>query len=260
MNEGLRSSGRIDLSVTGERYRLYQEAPLYLNILKKKMIEAYPTDQGGGMRGGDCHAVSISVSDKSGLLWSAPASTLCFPSMYDDEPCALLTDIHLYDSGKLYYINKPVIPTKNARVNQTTIIDIDELSSLFFVDIFCSGRIAHEDERWGFSCFKNHFELCASGETLYRENWELSASRIPSGSAEFNDLNIYATIIAKGINPARLIERSLSMLKPDAISIALGELSRECYILKALYKTGIYIDKFMKEIYQYIIAIESEEL
>ena len=63
-------NGLIDLNITLNKYNLYQECPLYLNIINNKNnFNAYPVDQSGGMRGGDSHLFKILRKIKIKLIF-----------------------------------------------------------------------------------------------------------------------------------------------------------------------------------------------
>jgi urease accessory protein UreH len=240
-------NGKIDLKVKAGRYSLYQKSPLYLNVIRKNIIEAYPTDQGGGLRGGDSHEVGILLEERSNLLWNVPASTMCYPSMYEDSGiCSMKTKINISDKSSLYFLNKPVIPVKFSNVLQETIINLEKECTMFYMDIFTSGRIAH-NEKWSFSNFKNKLELNIENEMLYKENWEIKNISLPLGRSGFDGMNMQLTVIA--VNGAKhLLEYAYQYLQKESRLCSMGKIDADANILKALDNNGVLFNKLIKEI------------
>ena len=240
--KGLYFKGEVKFYVSGDKYNLCHNPPLYLNVIKEEKIEAFPTDQSGGIRGGDSHNYSLSMDSNANVVWYSPASTLCYPSMYSlDDCCNLSFNINLINS-KLIFINKPLIPCKDSNIKQKIKIEVDSNSSLVYWDAISSGRTAH-NEKWDFRCFENKLELHCDNILVYKENWTLTKNMIPTNLSGFGENNLYATGIFFGTTALEKLERLKQICNKNKCSYSIGKILDNFAILKLVDNSGIFINK-----------------
>ncbi len=243
--KGLYFKGEIGFCVSGDKYRLSHNPPLYLNVIKKTQIEAFPTDQGGGMRGGDSHRYTVSLDSSANVVWYSPASTLCYPSMYgSDDCCNLKVNINLADSN-LIFVNKPLIPCKDSNIRQDIEIKVDSKSSLLYWDEMSSGRVAHE-EQWKFLNFENKLSLSCDNILAYKENWTLKKGMIPSSLAGFGESCIYATGIFYN-DAIKKIDVFKHICNESKCTYSVGKIYDNLFIIKLIDKTGIGLNNMTNQ-------------
>jgi urease accessory protein UreH len=245
--KGLYFKGEIKFCVSGDKYNLRHTSPLYLNVIKKEQIEAFPTDQSGGIRSGDFHNYSLFLDSNANVVWYSPASTLCYPSMYSlDDCCSLNFNINLANS-KLIFINKPLIPCKDSNIKQKIEIKVDSSSSLIYWDAINSGRIAH-NEQWEFLRFGNKLELHCDNTLAYKENWTLTKNMIPTNLSGFGENNLYATGIFYGSIALEKLETLKQICNEHNIIYSVGEIDEKTFIIKLIDKTGIGLNSITTNI------------
>jgi urease accessory protein UreH len=245
VNEKLMTfSGKVKLETSVDNYRLSHEPPLYLNILNKNgFFHAFPSDMGGGIRGGDVHTVELILKRESGLFWEPPASLISYPSMYQgDRPCGIFTTIVMDKNSWLCFLNKPMILCKDSMTDQITDIAMNSESSLFYWEIFCPGRIAY-DEKWELECFKNKLRVSVDGKIVYRENWSVAKGDIPLSKAGFWDNDFFVNLLVQGKKNMALKDKLIHMFHEFNIDFAFSKIDGNLHLLKAAGKDMTVINK-----------------
>lgn len=181
--------GRIELVMRGHLWKKRHSPPLYLSLLDRQSHwEALPTDQSGGLRGGDRHTTVLELYDRAGLLWSPPAATLfhpCAPSTSkpntsprapSQEPAGgaslIETALRIDGGSRLHFCPRASIPCLGAVVRQSTVLELDAKSSLLYWDLWASGRSASGEE-WDFASVSNELSVLRDGGLIFRERWSL---------------------------------------------------------------------------------------
>lgn len=85
-------------------------------------------------------------------------------------------------NGTFYYHPQPVIPFGQSAFDSVMKIDLEDMSSRYFmVEIISCGRVAHR-ERFSFKCFSSKVEIRRNHKLIYRDNTLYEPERMPMES------------------------------------------------------------------------------
>lgn len=226
-------SGRIKYNQTGQKWDYSHESPLYLNTIKRgKSMLAIPSDMSGGLRNGDSQKFTVTLKERASLLWEAPASTL-FHRSTREEAAALNQEISVNEESSLRFLGKVNIPCAGANIVQSTRIEADAKSSLFYLDIWSAGRTASGEE-WAFDSLKNRLNLFYNNSPIYKEAWTLKKDHIPKGASGFRGASLWITIIALGKEPLAFMEKKIAEFRNCGFLIEAAPVAEGVMLCKGL--------------------------
>lgn len=228
--------------MSGNAWRIQQAPPLYLNFLNSAEGQrAMLTDQSGALRSGDSHAISVDMKNGAKLLWRPVQSMLVGCVFGSDAPARLSTSIYLRES-ELTFINVPAILFARSRLEQTTAIDIDAASELFFWDVTAAGRLGR-GESWDFAGYENKFSLKVGGEQLLRERMILDQRQLPKSTAGFAAAQLWLSAIAYGRKSIAKLIKNIEHLESLGLQASYGHLSTDCLAAKGLDAAGTILTR-----------------
>jgi urease accessory protein len=136
-----------------------------------------------GLFGGDVAELRIDVQAGARVLITPQSALKIHPSA--DKLAVLRTRIRVKDGGEAHIYNEPIIPFAGSRLHQTTSIEIEPGSRLFFWDSIMAGRIGR-GEAWQFAELWSETQLCLTTglnrRILYLDRFSLTPSRCsPAG-------------------------------------------------------------------------------
>jgi urease accessory protein UreH len=197
--EGGSVNGGLDLRLTESVYRLKTAPPLAANLLRHQGgWRCFPTDIGGGLRGGDQVNIRIDVGPGQNLYWTPAANSFYFPSSSSRKMIHQNTRIKVGPGASLFFLPKPQYAVKDAEVRSRTRIDLDPHGQLFFLDIWGSGRIYH-GESWCFRGIENSLVLKLGDQTLYQERWHLEGGVLSRSPAAWRGFSYLWTVFCYGL-------------------------------------------------------------
>lgn len=232
---GTTYDGDLSLVVEGQRWRRRQRPPMSLTVLDRHdHLLVLPSDQSGGLRGGDRIATEVRVSGAGAVQWRPPSSSLYFPSANRDATCHVSNDLSV-DAGSFLAWSPPVsIPCREARVDQSVTIDLVAGSGLFYWDCWADGRTA-SGERGAFAWLKNSLEVRWEGRTVFRERWVHSGTRPASEDpAGFHGASQWHLGLAAGPQGLALLEERIEAWKAAGELAEWGELDDGLFLGRVL--------------------------
>lgn len=165
--------GQLTLRVRGRQWRRTQRPPLSLTVLERPdHLLVMPSDQSGGLRGGDRTATELRVEGEGAVVWSPPTSSLYFPSADRTGVCRTSVTVAVEPGSRLWWVPPVSIPCAQARIEQTVEVRAAPGAELLYWDAWADGRTA-SGERSRFASLSNHLEFSWDGRVLFRESWSL---------------------------------------------------------------------------------------
>lgn len=203
---GTTYDGNLELEVRGRWWRRTQRPPLSLTVLERAdRLLVLPSDQSGGLRGGDRVTTRVRVAGHGRVEWRPPTSGLYFPSADRRGTCTVQTHIELGSGCRLAWLPPVAIPCTGARIEQTVMISLEPGVEFLYWDGWIDGRAA-SGERGGFSSISNDLEVRWDGRAVFRERWTLQGGG-PGGPdpAGFHGACQWHLGIAAGPQSTRLL-------------------------------------------------------
>ena len=180
---GTTYDGNLGLEVRGRWWRRTQRPPVSLTVLERAdRLLVLPSDQSGGLRGGDRVTTQVRVLERGWVDWRPPTSNLYFPSANRRETCTVHTHIEVGSEGRLAWLPPVAIPCTGARIEQEVSIWLTPGVEFLYWDGWIDGRAA-SGERGGFSSISNDLEVRWDGRAVFRERWTLRGG-VPDGKLD----------------------------------------------------------------------------
>lgn len=174
---GTTYDGRLSLKVSGRSWRREQRPPLSLTVLERPdRLLVLPSDQSGGLRGGDRVVTEVSVDQGGQVEWRPPTSGLFFPSVDRKGTCVVSARLGVTSGSRLAWIPPVAIPCAGARIDQSVWIEGEPGAELLYWDGWADGRTA-SGERGAFARISNQLEVRWGGKIVFRERWSLDGGR-----------------------------------------------------------------------------------
>lgn len=163
--------GHLTVLVKGRQWQKQHTPPLYVNLLDRgDHLLALPTDQSGGLRGGDRQTQSLTVTGGGALHWQPPAAALYYPGADAQTVCYLENKLQVEAGSRMQFCPRAGIPCRGARIHQVTEIHLDPGADFLFWDVWTTGRTA-AGEAARFGEVANKLSLHRGGHLLFREQW-----------------------------------------------------------------------------------------
>lgn len=171
--------GLLTLQVRGRLWRRTQRPPLSLTVLERAdHLLVMPSDQSGGLRGGDQTTTLLEVTGQGSVVWNPPTSNLYFPSADRTGICRTSVTVGVEPGSRVWWVPPVSIPCAQARIEQTVEMWAAPGAELLYWDGWADGRTA-SGERSRFAQLSNRLEFRWDERVLFRESWSLGP-RAPS--------------------------------------------------------------------------------
>ena len=165
--------GSLGLVVRGRVWRRTQRPPLSLTVLERPdRLLVMPSDQSGGLRGGDRVTTEVAVSEDGRVDWLPPTSGLFFPSLDRQGTCVVAVRLEVAPGSRLAWVPPVAIPCAGARIDQSVELNGEPGTELFYWDGWSDGRTS-SGERGAFERLTSRLEVRWGGRTVFQERWTL---------------------------------------------------------------------------------------
>lgn len=239
--------GKISLKIENGKYNSFFHPPGHLRVLRRGIsFNAYPSDTGGGLRGGDQLDLQIDLGPDSSLSWLPPASTLCYPGMNAEDAVGLDAQIRLAENADLFLVEPAFIPCAQSRIKREVVINIADSSSIFYFDVFSPGRVGYGEE-WVFEEYLFNLKFYINSKPLLFEKFKITKDDYPSGKAGFQGAKLWATVLLKGKEYLSFIENYLKDFGRGTYWTK-GELGQDVWNIKILDFAGTYLSRLPKKV------------
>jgi urease accessory protein len=197
----------------------------------------------GGILGGDCLTLAVSVEAKAQAQLTTPGATRVYRHRPGLPDARQHTQIDIGAGALLEYLPDPVIPFKQARYRQTTRIELAPDAGLFWWETIAPGREAH-GERFGYDYLEMALEIYAGQRPIAFERYKLCPQQRPLSSPVRLGSYLYHTTFY--ICRAGTAEAVWLALEEELTSIAMGytQLENALWGVSTLPADGIVIRGF----------------
>lgn len=208
-----------------------------------------------GWFGGDLMQVRVRLHPGAKVTLLSQSSTKIHPSQ--DFPARLEVHLCLQEAADLHWINDPLIPFKDSRLEQITNIDLKSSSRLLFWDGLMAGRV-ESGESWLLRRFQSELRLKRDQTPIYLERYEISAAQNQAPHRFSMDRFSYlATMLMHhpGLNAA--IESDLQQHlfdEQDDILGAVNQLTTGLLSGKALAMEGVHYKAIQQRFIQTVMG------
>eukprot|EP01035_Chromulina_nebulosa_P000961 gene961-1306_t len=179
--------------------RMHSKYPVRL-MQQSHWIQSYITivglGFGGGLVQGDCTSLNILLRDGAEGCFKTQGSTKVFKCAYD-KVCFQRVQCTVRDRSLLVYIPDPTVCFDDANYRQHIRLDVDNSSSLVFVDCFSSGRLGR-DKFWGASSIHNSLSVYMDGNLVVHETQHLFHSTTGDIATKVGHFHVIGTILLMG--------------------------------------------------------------
>lgn len=237
---GTHFQGALALHLDGRLWYKSQTPPLYVTLIDQgNYWLALPTDQSGGMQGGDSQILSLRISGGGQLLWHPPAAALFRSSANPSETCRLEAALMVEAGSRLHFCPKPGIPRRDARISQRTTMEVETGAELLFWDSWTSGMSASR-EHGVFQKIENRLKYCRDGKLLFQENWTMAGSgSLWNTPAGLGDNQMMFLGLAQGQRCLRQLEIQVAYLVNRGGSGEIACLEEDLWIARVLNPRGV---------------------
>ena len=122
-------------------------------------LNAMQMSSSPGVLGGDRLDIQIHLAKSTALSLNTQAFTRV-QAMNEDDCAEQITQIHLAEQSRLFYLPHPLVLHKDASFKQRTLIEMSENSELIYGEIVAIGRVLN-GERFAFRQFSSHLKIFA---------------------------------------------------------------------------------------------------
>lgn len=170
--------GRTLLRDWERRVPLIVQQALYFDRNLPGMACLYLLSSGGPHVDGDRYEEQITLGRDSEVHISTGAATLLARMRYNFA--GLKREIRLEAGAYLEYLPEPTIPAQGSRFHSRLHFVVDPTATLFYSEIYLSGRVAHHGERFCYDLLSSELSVeRPSGERLYREKMLIRPEQHP---------------------------------------------------------------------------------
>ncbi|OOF56258.1 urease accessory protein [Rodentibacter genomosp. 2] len=120
-------------------------------------LNAMQMSSSPGVLGGDRLDIQISLAKLTALSLNTQAFTRV-QSMNVGNCAEQITQIHLAEQSRLFYLPHPLVLHKDSAFKQKTLIEMCEKTELIYGEIIAVGRVLN-DERFAFRQFSSHLKI-----------------------------------------------------------------------------------------------------
>ncbi|KAI8912540.1 UreD-domain-containing protein, partial [Gorgonomyces haynaldii] len=135
------------------------------------LLLAYLLNYGGGLVGGDCIDIQVSVSDSKALALHATASTKVYKQGDAVDPSSQSMTAIITNNALLAVLPEPVVCFKDSRYRQKQVFQLHN-GSLVFLDWYLCGR-SSLGERWQFQEYESVTEIYQDNILIIKDCWRL---------------------------------------------------------------------------------------
>ncbi len=147
----------------------------------------------GGVLDNDDLCLRVEVGPGANAQITTTGATRLYRSRSADAVSRQRTDVHVDERGLLEYLPDPVIPYAHARFEQSTSIDLEAGSTLFWWETFTPGREA-AGEVFQYCALRSSLELRAGGEPIALERFAIEPRlRDPASAARLGRFRYFST-------------------------------------------------------------------
>lgn len=124
----------------------------WTNGLNAMQISSSP-----GVLAGDLLDIQINLAQSTALSLNTQAFTRV-QAMNEGDRAEQITQIHLAEQSRLFYLPHPLVLHKDSAFKQKTLIEIGKECELIYGEIIAIGRVLN-DERFAFRQFSSHLKI-----------------------------------------------------------------------------------------------------
>lgn len=252
-----RLQGRLDLRFAHDAARNRTILARHSHQPPLQIIRAFDLDGGaagvhihnisGGVLGGDDLELRVTVEPGAQAQLTTTGATRIYRSRSDRAVAVQRNLIEVGADGLLEYVPDPTIPFAGSRYRQTTRIDLDHGSGLFWWEIIAPGREA-SGEIFAYDLLQFSLDLYAVGRPIALERVRLEPQQqsLTTG-VRLHGYRYFATfyICRVGLEPAqwralesRLAQLALDLTVPGATIWGVSTLSRHGLVVRAVSVTN----------------------
>lgn len=122
-------------------------------------LNAMQMSSSPGVLAGDLLDIQINLAKSTALSLNTQAFTRV-QAMNVGDSAEQITQIHLAEQSRLFYLPHPLVLHKDSAFKQKTVIEMGEGSELIYGEIVAIGRVLN-DERFAFRQFSSHLKIYA---------------------------------------------------------------------------------------------------
>ena len=122
-------------------------------------LNAMQMSSSPGVLAGDVLDIQITLAKSTALSLNTQAFTRV-QAMNAGDSAEQITQIHLAEQSRLFYLPHPLVLHKDSAFKQKTQIEMSENSELIYGEIVAIGRVLN-DERFAFRQFSSHLKIYA---------------------------------------------------------------------------------------------------
>jgi urease accessory protein len=253
-----RASGRIALCVAAQggvtrRTRVHEAGSLRVRFpnATAEALEAVIVNTGGGMTGGDCFSIDMTVGEGARLIADSAAAEKIYRSTGPDAEMSVKLDVGA--GGRLAWLPQETILFDGARLRRRIDIEVAESASLVMAEALVFGRAAM-GEVVAAGLFSDRWRLRRGGRLIFADSARLDgaiAAKLAEAAVAAGGIAIATVLVApggeaelaavraldaqfageagisawNGIAVARLVARDGAALRHDLIAVlsALGQ-------------------------------------
>ncbi len=189
------ASGRSVLRDWERRAPLIVQQALYFDEKWPELPCVYILSSGGPNVDGDRYEQHIRVGAGASAFVSTGAATKLARMRYNFA--SLEQTFVLEDGAYLEYLPEPVIPCRNARFRSDTLFRVAPSATLFYSEIYLSGRRYHRGERYAYDLLSVRTRACdGEGRLLFREKFVVRpALRSPERLGAMDGLDVLGSAV-----------------------------------------------------------------
>ncbi len=195
------SSGRTVLREWERRAPLIVQQALYFDEQWPELPCVYILSSGGPNVDGDRYEQHIRVGEGASAFLSTGAATKIACMRYNFS--AMEQTFELAPGAYLEYLPEPVIPCRNARFWSDTLLRVAPSATLFYSEIYLSGRRYHQDERYAYDLLSVGTRACDwENRLLFREKFVVRPKAFrPDRIGAMGDYDVFASAVV--LTPSR---------------------------------------------------------
>ncbi len=241
-----RSDGRTALAAQSFRAPYHLSKPYWDESARVLLMQVVnPT---AGILAGDQLQSEILVDGGAALLVTTPSASRVFRMKAGSAECR--QHFAVAAGGWLEVLPEPLVPHRDSRYRQTTIVDIESGGGLFFVDQLTAGRVAH-DEAWSWDRLCLEIDVRLDGELILRERLDQSGESLRA-LAEFAGSGPAACLVsAVLIAPDAAVETpwraTVSSLHGDGLWVGVSALRRGGWSLKFVARDSVRLRQAVRD-------------
>lgn len=201
----LDGEGRSILRELDRRAPLIVQQELYFDENLPELPCVYILSSGGPNVDGDRYRQNITVGKDAMAHVSTGAATKLAKMRYNYS--GMVQEITLEENAYLEFLPEPVIPCVDTRFICDTRLTVHPSATVFYSEIYMSGRKYHNDERFRYDilsvCSHGHRP---DGQPLFREKFIIEPKREPIGTVGVMDFyDVFANVIV--MTPPEIAEK-----------------------------------------------------